>query len=501
MYTVFPLVLMFAIFSFSENASAQSDPLHLPLLTIGEFEYVGAFRLPADTFGDSDLNYSEGPLAYHAERDSIFIVGHTYQQAIAEFKVPTLTNSSTLSELEMAQPPLQNFSSVLDRATSGNNQSLDRIGGLAVIDGTFGPELVVNAYEYYDAAADNSESTLVIRDIDNLSTSTVDGYFEMSGGAGHTAGWISPVPQVWQSLIGSPYITGMSSGVPIIGRLSVGPSAFGFDPSAIVGTNNQSGSVTNTQLLDFSLGSPLQSDLENSSRENDLWTHLSRAVYGFIVPGSRTYATLGYSGGHTSGVCYKCTQNNDNLCGGYCAPDADDYYLYYWLWDVEDLVAVKNGQMNASDVRPYDYGEFAIPFDSVELGGGSFDPESGRLYLSVQRADTEQGEYSNPPVIVVYEFSPGTVAASAKIGKVGKKIIYCVADSESNMARIDVGETQGELVSVLSAKKVIIRAYRKTLARLNNAGSPSSQLARKVKKLRRARRRARKCAKGTLQLS
>lgn len=36
------------------------------------------------------------------------------------------------------------------------------------------------------------------------------------------------------------------------------------------------------------------------------------------------------------------------------------------------------------------------------MGGGSYDPESGDLYLTVQRADDGQGQYANPPVVLVY---------------------------------------------------------------------------------------------------
>jgi hypothetical protein len=45
-------------------AHALTDPTQLPLLHIDEFHYLGAFRLPDDTFGVSSLNYSEGPLEY-----------------------------------------------------------------------------------------------------------------------------------------------------------------------------------------------------------------------------------------------------------------------------------------------------------------------------------------------------------------------------------------------------------------------------------------------------
>ncbi|MCB0360772.1 MAG: VCBS repeat-containing protein, partial [Bdellovibrionales bacterium] len=235
-------------------------------------------------------------------------------------------------------------------------------------------------------------------------SSAVEGFYSFPGTA-HASGWISDIPSEWQAQLGGICLAGNSSGIPIISRTSVGPSAFVFDPYQIVGSSSVPNPIPTTTLLDFSLEHPLSGDLSNSSGTNDVWTHLSRAVYGFIAPGTRTYVTLGYSGGHSSGVCYKCTQNNGNTCGGYCAPDANDYYQYYWLWDVADLLKVKNGELNPYDVRPYEYGEFPTAIQATEIGGGAFDPASGRLYLTIQRADDEQGPYANPPVVVVYRLS------------------------------------------------------------------------------------------------
>ncbi|QDG52224.1 hypothetical protein FIV42_16200 [Persicimonas caeni] len=347
------------------------------------------------------MNYSEGPIAYDARDHSVYLVGHSHHQAIAQFAVPDLVDSTTVTDLQMAADPTQPFAKVLDRID--NPQGINRVGGMALLEGANGVELLVNAYEYYDAPGDNTHTTLVVRDASDLAGSAVDGYFEMEGRA-HTSGWISPIPAQWQDALGGTHITGSSSGQPIISRLSVGPTAFVFDPFDIVGADVSDGAVDTQAVLDFSLGNPLSDDLSNDSGENDLWTHLTRATYGFIAPGSRTYITLGHSGGHNSGVCYKCVQEGkEQACGGYCARQPDDNYTYYWLWDVEDLVAVKEGSMQPHEVRPYDYGEFEIPFATNSLGGGSYDPASNRLYLTAKAADRDQGQYSNPPVIMVYE--------------------------------------------------------------------------------------------------
>lgn len=384
-------------------AQAETDPLKLPRLTITDLKYAGAFRLPADHYGESELNFSEGPIEYDSKTDSIYIVGHTYQQAIAVFKVPKLVKSTDLSALNMAGAPTQSFAPVLDRTDGGNSEDLNRIGGLGLFYKNNVAQLVVNAYEYYDAPADNSMTTLVIRDASDLAGSVVNGFYEFQGGAGHTSGWISPIPSQWQEALQGDYITGHSSGIPIISRCSVGPSAFSFKSSDIAHNSSPSSPIPTKRLLDFSLDHPLSSDLSNDSRDNHLWTHLSRVTFGVIIPGTRTYLTVGYSGGNNSGVCYKCSVDGGSNCGGYCAPDSSDNYQYYWLWDVADMVDVLGNKTNSYDPRPYDYGILETPFATTEVGGGSYDPESGMLYLSIQKADSGQGDYANPPVIVVYE--------------------------------------------------------------------------------------------------
>ncbi|MCB0160453.1 MAG: hypothetical protein KDD83_20115, partial [Caldilineaceae bacterium] len=157
MKSLLALFLLLGAGSFAWRAPATPrQPADLPLLAMEELQYVGAFRLPADEFGISSMNYSEGPLAYSPARDSILIVGHSHQQAVAEFTVPGIVSSTELADLPMAAAPRQTFATVLDRTPDGNPESLDRIGGLAVIPGADHDELLVNAYEYYDAPGDNT---------------------------------------------------------------------------------------------------------------------------------------------------------------------------------------------------------------------------------------------------------------------------------------------------------------------------------------------------------
>jgi len=386
--------------STTSTTLAPGDP---GLWTLADLDYRGAFRLPAADYGASSLNFSEGPIAYDPAHHSLFIVGHDHHQAVAEFAIPALVETTTLTSLNMAGAPRQPFATVLGRAPIGDDVNLlNQIGGLLVVTGPGGPQLLVNAYEYYDAPGDNWLTTMVVRDATNLAGSTVDGFVAFEGGAGHTSGWMSPIPPAWQAALGGTHLTGQSSGIPIISRTSVGPSAFAFDPGDLMGPGALPDPIQTTKLLDYSLTHPLHADLSNDSRTNALWTHLSRATYGLVVPGTRTYLVVGASGGHVSGVGYKITQDDGTVCGGYCAYAAADNYTYYWAYDLDDLIAVRQGTLASWAVLPYEVGQLPVPFPTREIGGGAFDAASGTLYLTLQRADTAQGVYANPPVVAAY---------------------------------------------------------------------------------------------------
>lgn len=393
------VVWFFSVLFYASVAICDSGNLaKLPnprLISFSDFQYKGAFRLPVAQFGDSNVSYAEGHIAYNSSNHSLFIVGHSHQQAIAEFSIPELRVSSNIDELNIAPAPIQNFNQVLGRAPFRvEGQIIDTIGGILHYNG----KLIVNAFEYYDAPADNTLTTLVINNSDKLSSSSVGGFFSLQGRV-HAAGWMSPIPPAWQQALGGKWIAGNSSYMPIISRLSVGPTAFVFDPDDF----GKKEPVPSIALLDFSLENPLHDDLMNET-DHRLWNHMSRAVFGFIAPGTSTYVTLGFSGGHQSGVCYKCIPAGSSTeCYGYCAKDITDYHLMYWLWDVNELAKVHQGRLQPHQILPYEYGKIDPPFPTTQLGGGSFDAESGQLYLTLQSADTKQTAYGPPPIVAVYQ--------------------------------------------------------------------------------------------------
>ncbi|NQY86764.1 MAG: hypothetical protein HRT51_03285 [Colwellia sp.] len=384
-------------------------------ITIDSFEYQGGFRFSGEVFGDSNytnLSYAPGVIAYNPTNHSLFIVGHSREQAIAEFAIPEIVNSQNMADFKVQENIIQGFVDFHEtgRVDTGIDQRF-RITGLALIEG----KLIANYMDWYDASGSETDTTVVFQDANNLSTSKIIGPFEFEG-AMHAAGWITPIPLEWQQSLGGRYVSGFSAGA-ILSRLSVGPSAFVLtDVDSLI--NAKHGTVIKSGvLLDFNYpqnilydktvygeGSINQDDiLYNKDLQNDLWTRNSGASHGFIVPGSNTYVTLGYSGGHESGLGYKITQNDGNLCGGPCPFIAAERYNYIWLWHVSDLLKVKQGLMEPHDVRPYEYGKFDTPINA-ELRGASYDADSGLLYVSLKDGDTT-ALYSRPPLFYVYKIN------------------------------------------------------------------------------------------------
>lgn len=396
-----------------EDAGSDAASARLPRLTIDDFEYLGAFRVSSEDFGGSSTNYSAGTIGYHAGHSSLFLAGLDESGTIAEWPIPSeLGTASRLEDLPLVEAPLQEFHSVFDRPAEGNPDALDRVTGLYVYDG----DLIVNGNARYNAPPPLArDTTLVVRDADL--SGAVEGYLELDGAA-RAAGFMSDVPAEWREALGGPVVAGWASNYSIVSRYSVGPTLFVFDPSDVTGAAAP-GPVATRGWMDFDFeGGPegyLDPDaLETTCSVDDagvtscipepgaspMWNFVSRAVYGFIVPGTRTYAVFGSTGGLESGIGYKITQDNGNLCAGYCPYRADDVTNYYWFFDVEEILAAAS----PSAPRPYAYGAWSVPFDDGGIHpviGGAYAPDPEVLYVTLGAAG-QVGEYDRPPLIVAY---------------------------------------------------------------------------------------------------
>jgi len=272
-------------------------------------------------------------------------------------------------------------------------------------------QLVINYINWYDTRGKEEDTTIVFKHANNLELSEITGPFQMEGAA-HASAWLTKIPVFWQKILGGSYVSGFSGG-SIISRLSVGPSAFILSPEESLLSLEEGSNIKTSALLDFDLKNMLYDKaiygeeyvsskpiLYNKNLQNKLWTVASEVSYGFIIPDSNTYVTLGYSGGHESELGYKITQDNGYLCPGPCPSIASDAYNYIWLWRVSDLLKVKQGLLNNYDVRPYQHGKFDT-ISNAKIRGAAYD-ENGLLYLSLKQGDTIE-KYKRPPLFLVYK--------------------------------------------------------------------------------------------------
>jgi hypothetical protein len=379
------------------------------LIQITDLNYLGGFRIPSGQFGadpvNSTANYSYGAMGFNSTNNSIYLAGHEYGGAIAEFTIPAIVNSTVLTDLNIAANPLQNFTNVTAKDT------FDMQGGQAVrVAGMYenNNKLMVTAYSFYAQAAVNT-TFLIFNDADNYDTSAHSGYLPASNGSAAAGGGISPIPAEWQSALGGTHLSGLSNSTARASTqsLSRGPAAFVLNADDALTNYNTISTVTTTPLINYTLANPLRSDAQ-MAETGSMWTHVSEMSFGMIVPGTDTYIAFGEGGGWTSGIGYKITQENGYTCGGWCPYVSTDYDNHYWLYDVNDMLAVKNGTMQAYEIEPYDHGVIDVPFQTGtinQIAGGAYDAANGILYLTLFQSDTSQGGGSNPPVIVAYDFS------------------------------------------------------------------------------------------------
>jgi PKD repeat protein len=375
-----------------------------PLLTASNLEYLGAFRLPGGTVGASTFDYGGTALAFNPANNSLFIVGHDWYQNIAEVSIPsTFVDSGNVRNLPKATV-LQPLTNVMSRIPNNTLSGLGtiKIGGLQVINN----QLVGTLYAYYDGAGAAVDSHFTLSSL-NLSTAQVQGLYKVGNlGGGFVGGWMGSIPSEWQSALGASYFTGQGA-LSIISRTSSGPAMFGFDP-----TNLTSGTNPDTPYVYYPLAHPLANIAGNNPIFNGN-TEIKGAVF---VPGSKTVLFFGDTGTNTTGYGEAATFNDSNRTGKGWHSQNGDYAYEVWAYNVDDLIAAKNGTIQPWQVKPYSTWNIDFPnYDGGKhIGGVAFDPQTMRLYVSQEGADKVDGQYA--PLIQVFQLNLDAAGAGGQIG-------------------------------------------------------------------------------------
>jgi hypothetical protein len=366
------------------------------LIHASDLTYLGGFRLPGGTQGTSNFNSNGQGLAIGPGSDSLFLTGHLTDNAIAEVAIPaSIVDSATLGDLATASV-LQPLVSVLPRIPDTSNldgKSTLLLGGLQV----YGTQLIGTQYLYYDNSGTTVQSHFRFNTLD-LATAPVEGMFVVGGNGldgGFYDGYMCPIPAEWQAALGATHLTGNAM-LSIVDRTSYGPAAFGFNPADL----SISATAAAVPYVYYTGAHPL-ADRAVHNPVLDANTLINAVAF---IPGTRSVLFAGSVG--TNAVEYGDPEEfNDIYRGGKGWHSLNGDYAYQmWAYDVLDFIAVKGGAMQPWDVRPYAYWTFDFPqFEGAKyIGGMTFDPASGRLYVLQIGADNV-ATFSTLPIIQVYQ--------------------------------------------------------------------------------------------------
>ncbi|MCC7353166.1 MAG: hypothetical protein IT330_05350 [Anaerolineae bacterium] len=349
----------------------------LPLVQAANVQYVGAFRVPNQDGNGNPLGYSGHALGYNPANHALFFGGHDWYQELCEVGIPiTISLSSTA-------PILQNCTDVTEGRLGQVDDYTVKLGGTLVYNG----RLIVSAFSYYDA--DGNQVLSHFASTPNLAqTGDVQGPYQVGDWAGIVSGYMGMVPPEWRSALGGPALTGQCC-ISIISRTSAGPAVSVFEPDDVGRTNP----VTATALLYYPLSHPLAPE----TTQNGLF-NLATAIKGVAFPpGTRSVLFFGRHG--TGPYCYgtgeECNDPVDSSKGTHSYP----YVHQVWAYDALDLLAVKNGQMEPWEVRPYATWQLneMDATGGATIRGATYDPASGRVYIT-------EG-YGEEPVVHVYQIT------------------------------------------------------------------------------------------------
>ncbi|MCB8976202.1 MAG: hypothetical protein H6657_02105 [Ardenticatenaceae bacterium] len=342
-------------------ATTLADPTTFPLVQRSDITYLGSFAVPNQDNVGNPMGYGGHALGYNPVSHSLFFGCHDWYQLLAEVSIPAFGETASI---------LKNCTDVTE-GTLGDVDPGDlngiKLGGNLVYNG----RLITTAFAYYDADSTQRVTHGVSANLDLDTPNNFNGWYGFTGASASPralAGYMTPIPTEWQPLFGGPAFTGQGS-LSIISNSSDGPAATVFDPAA-VGVLDP---IPGTTVVYY----PFPNSHPDFEAKGSM-------LAGMAFPrGSRTVLFFGTRAQHP--YCYGLPEECEYSCSPYKGPH-NEYKHAIWAYDANDLLRVKNGELDPWEVMPYATWEFSDLTDgncaSTNFGGAVFDPEAGILYVT-----------------------------------------------------------------------------------------------------------------------
>ena len=365
----------------STTTAQTNDPSKLPLLAADALDYIGGFRLPAESVNGDSFSIGGRPMTFNPAGNSLFVGSRAGR--VAEVSIPQPVNSANVNDL-----PFATFLQPFADPTEGHLSEVSNDG--VAIDGLMvhGDRLYGTASIYYDA--NNTQQVSHYSRSLRLNQPSFSGWSRVweAGKAGFVSGLMALVPVEWQSRLGGIAVTGQCC-IPIAWRTSWGPAAFAFNPEQV-----GQATVAASPLLYYTGEHPTLGPWDGANPTYGATIQITGMT---IIAGTRTAIYVGRNG--LGPNCYGNGTSNQSLNGTY-GPDgamwcydpttsdkgshAYPYRYQFWAYDLNDFVAVKEGRKQPWEVVPYGVWPFDLPTPepSVKLGGIGYDAARQVLYIS-----------------------------------------------------------------------------------------------------------------------
>ena len=173
----------------------------LPLVQPGQLVWDGAFRVPQGNIGSSSFGYSAaGPWRYDARPRGLYMVGHDYQQQVAEISIPRLSASTSADRRTAHRRPSSRPSRTPPKAacrSSGAIRARSWAACSSTGDGSSRPATATSTRTTTRPA--RTSRTALLPPPTGTATGPHSSRADAQG-SGFVAGWMAVVPSAWQAL-------------------------------------------------------------------------------------------------------------------------------------------------------------------------------------------------------------------------------------------------------------------------------------------------------------